>query len=75
MSRAHLLASSTLVQTKNIGQITQIIGPVMDVAFPPGKMPSIYNSLVVSGKNAAGEEVNVTCEVQQLLGRYFLEYS
>ena len=31
-------------------------------------MPSIYNSLVVSGKNAAGEEVNVTCEVQQLLG-------
>lgn len=68
MSRAHLLASSTFIETKNIGRITQIIGPVMDVAFSPGKMPSIYNSLVVTGKNAAGEEVNVTCEVQQLLG-------
>jgi F-type H+-transporting ATPase subunit beta len=42
----------------------QIIGPVLDVAFPPGKMPNIYNSLVVKGRDTAGQEMNVTCEVQ-----------
>ena len=59
---------NTSVQTKNIGRITQIIGPVLDVAFPPGKMPNIYNALVVQGKNEAGDEIALTCEVQQLLG-------
>ena len=58
----------TSVQTKNIGRITQIIGPVLDVAFPAGKMPNIYNALVVQGKNEAGDEIALTCEVQQLLG-------
>ncbi len=56
------------LETKNLGRITQIIGPVLDIAFPPGKMPNIYNSVVVRGKNEAGQEVSVTCEVQQLLG-------
>ena len=50
------------------GRITQIIGPVLDVTFPTGKLPSIYNALVVQGQNARGQEVKVTCEVQQLLG-------
>jgi F-type H+-transporting ATPase subunit beta len=31
-------------------------------------MPNIYNALVVQGTNEAGQEVAVTCEVQQLLG-------
>ena len=34
----------------NTGTILQIIGPVMDISFPSGKMPSIYNSLIVEGK-------------------------
>ncbi|KAH7441039.1 hypothetical protein KP509_03G022700 [Ceratopteris richardii] len=58
---------SELVE-KNVGYITQIIGPVLDVASSSGKMPNIYNALVVKGKNSAGQEINVTCEVQQLLG-------
>ena len=53
---------------KNVGSITQIIGPVLDVAFSQGEMPNIYNSLIVKGRNPAGQEINVTCEVQQLLG-------
>jgi len=57
-----------LVLKKSLGQITQIIGPVMDVTFPAGKLPNIYNSLVVEGKNEAGDELRVTAEVQQLLG-------
>ncbi|MBO0351806.1 F0F1 ATP synthase subunit beta [Phormidium pseudopriestleyi FRX01] len=52
----------------NVGQITQIIGPVIDVKFPAGNMPLIYNALKISGKNGAGQEISVTCEVQQLLG-------
>ena len=51
-----------------MGYITQIIGPVLDVASSPGKMPNIYNSLIVKGQNPAGQEINVTREVQQLLG-------
>jgi len=56
------------VQVKNEGRITQIIGPVMDIAFSAGKMPNIYNALVISGKNASGQELQITVEVQQLLG-------
>ena len=58
---------SSSVEVKN-GRITQIIGPVVDVTFPTGKLPSIYNALVIQGKNEAGADVSVTCEVQQLLG-------
>ena len=29
----------------NIGKIAQVIGPVVDVEFPPGKLPAIYNAL------------------------------
>ena len=50
------------------GKITQIIGPVLDAEFPSGQMPRIYNALKVQGKNPAGQDVSVTCEVQQLLG-------
>jgi len=45
------------------GYITQIIGPVLDVVFPDGNLPKIYNAItVVKG------DTTVVCEVQQLLG-------
>jgi len=59
---------SDSVETKNSGRVVQIIGPVVDMVFPKGKVPNIYNALVVRAKNAAGQEISVTCEVQQLLG-------
>jgi F-type H+-transporting ATPase subunit beta len=52
----------------NVGHITQIIGPVVDAKFPSGSLPEIYNALKIEGKNEAGQDVSVTCEVQQLLG-------
>lgn len=58
----------TTANKSNIGYISQIIGPVLDVEFPNGKLPKIYNALKATGKNSAGDEVSVTCEVQQLLG-------
>ncbi|MEB3358857.1 MAG: F0F1 ATP synthase subunit beta [Synechococcales bacterium] len=58
----------TTAEKTNVGYISQIIGPVLDVRFPSGEMPQIYNALKISGTNPAGNEVAVTCEVQQLLG-------
>ncbi|KAF3638515.1 hypothetical protein FXO38_23197 [Capsicum annuum] len=58
---------STL-EKKNLGRVVQIIDPVLDVAFPPGKMLNIYNALVVQGRDSVGQPINVACEVQQLLG-------
>jgi len=52
-----------MITTKNTGYITQIIGPVIDVVFPAGELPKIYNAIVVTTA-----EKTVTCEVQQLLG-------
>jgi F-type H+-transporting ATPase subunit beta len=55
-------------KTKNVGRVIQIIGPVLDIVFNKGQVPNIYNALTISSKNAAGLELEVTCEVQQLLG-------
>ena len=46
------------------GFVTQIIGPVVDVEFPEGELPKIYNSLQVMKENG---EVIVS-EVQYLIG-------
>ena len=45
------------------GFITQIIGPVVDAEFPNGKLPKIYNAIIVGTGDSS-----VVCEVQQLLG-------
>nr|YP_009256600.1 ATP synthase subunit beta [Ulva linza]YP_009440098.1 ATP synthase subunit beta [Ulva prolifera]ANH54359.1 ATP synthase subunit beta [Ulva linza]AOT99435.1 ATP synthase subunit beta [Ulva prolifera]UEN67708.1 ATP synthase CF1 beta subunit [Ulva prolifera]WFS79737.1 ATP synthase CF1 subunit beta [Ulva prolifera]WFS79814.1 ATP synthase CF1 subunit beta [Ulva prolifera] len=55
-------------QTKSVGKVTQIIGPVVDIAFSSNKMPNIYNAILIQGKNQADQDIFVTCEVQQLLG-------
>ncbi len=52
----------------NIGRITQIIGPVIDAEFTSGHLPRIYNALKIQGTNPAGQNISITCEVQQLLG-------
>jgi F-type H+-transporting ATPase subunit beta len=46
------------------GFISQIIGPVLDIEFPNGELPKIYNALVITSE--IGDDI--TCEVQQLLG-------
>ena len=34
--------------SQNIGKITQVIGPVVDVEFEPASCPTIYNALRVT---------------------------
>ena len=63
-----------MLENKNLGHITQIIGPVLDVAFSPSKMSNIYNALVVKGQDTVHQQINVTCEIQQLLGNNILTF-
>ena len=50
------------------GRVTQVIGPVVDVAFPPGKLPSLLNALTVSNPNISDQADNLVLEVAQHLG-------
>jgi len=50
------------------GKITQVIGPVVDVEFADGKLPEIYDAVIVQDTAPNGDIINLTCEVQQLLG-------
>ena len=45
------------------GFVTQIIGPVVDVEFPEGQLPGIYNALEI----LKGKEI-IVAEVQYLIG-------
>ena len=36
------------------GKVIQITGPVIDVEFPPGELPAIYNALEIKRPKAAG---------------------
>jgi len=51
----------------NIGRIIQVIGPVIDVEFPPGKLPAIYNAITVD-ETVGDVHVKLTAEVMQHLG-------
>jgi len=48
-----------------IGKIISVVGPVVDIRFPSGQLPEIYNALLVVN---AEKNVNLTCEVAQHLG-------
>ncbi|MEI8133702.1 MAG: F0F1 ATP synthase subunit beta [bacterium] len=52
----------------NQGIIAQIIGPVLDIDFSAGKLPSILNAVRVPRINADGKQEDLICEVQQHLG-------
>ncbi len=54
---------------QNIGKIVQVIGPVLDVEFPTGKAPAIYNAVIIEddGKST-GFPIHVVTEVAQHLG-------
>src|SRR5207245_8669270 len=51
-----------------LGKVTQVIGPVVDVEFPPGSLPEINTALLVSNAAISSEPDNLTIEVAQHLG-------
>ncbi|RKY64831.1 MAG: F0F1 ATP synthase subunit beta, partial [Candidatus Latescibacterota bacterium] len=46
------------------GRITRVIGPVVDVAFSDGELPSIYSALEVKRNDGS----KLVLEVQQHIG-------
>ncbi|MFT3923062.1 MAG: F0F1 ATP synthase subunit beta [Myxococcales bacterium] len=50
------------------GSITQVIGPVVDVEFPPGKLPELLSALRVTNPSLGTGEDNLVLEVAQHLG-------
>lgn len=52
----------------NKGKITQVIGPVVDIEFEPGKLPEIYHAVKITNPALGADEWNLVCEVAQHLG-------
>jgi len=52
----------------NTGKIVQVMGPVIDVEFPPGNLPNIYSALKLSNSFISDAEENLVVEVAQHLG-------
>src|SRR3954464_4777604 len=51
-----------------VGKVTQVIGPVVDVEFPPGALPEIFTALTLSNPSISDKADNLTVEVAQHLG-------
>ena len=63
------MATAVKGETKNIGKVVQVIGPVLDVEFESEHLPELYNALTINAKSDGGADIRVTSEVQQHIGR------
>ena len=50
------------------GRVLQVMGPVVDVEFPPGELPEIFTALTVTNPALDDREDNLVVEVAQHLG-------
>ncbi len=53
--------------TGGTGRVSRVIGPVVDVEFPPDAIPEINNALTIT-YDLSGERTSMTLEVAQHLG-------
>jgi F-type H+-transporting ATPase subunit beta len=60
---------ATAIASTHIGKVVQVIGPVLDVEFESGHLPELYNALTINATTDSGQEIRVTVEVQQHIGR------
>lgn len=51
----------------SIGRVIQVIGPVVDIEFPPDQLPAIYNAVKIE-EQIGDVKINLTVEVMQHLG-------
>ena len=57
--------------TPGVGRVARVIGPIVDIEFPPDQIPEIYNALKVDidlSSQGEGEGFTMTLEVAQHLG-------
>jgi F-type H+-transporting ATPase subunit beta len=50
------------------GRVMQVMGPVVDVEFPPGALPELYTSLRITNPGINDREFNLVVEVALHLG-------
>src|SRR5690606_32363914 len=50
------------------GRVLQVMGPVVDVEFPPGELPEVYTALRLTNPGIDDRENNLVIEVAQHLG-------
>ncbi len=55
-------------QNHTDGLVEQVIGPVVDIRFPDGKLPPIYGAVTVTNKSINDQVDNLILEVAQHLG-------
>lgn len=63
------------MEARNYGTVVQVIGPVVDIEFPPGQLPDLYNAIIIDSEDQTDEvkatttqKINVTLEAMQHLG-------
>jgi ATP synthase, F1 beta subunit len=52
---------------QRVGRVVQVMGPVVDIEFPPDQLPDLLNAIVINTE-AEGMEINLTLEAAQHLG-------
>src|SRR5471030_2288406 len=63
------MAETATATAQKMGKVVQVIGPVIDIEFPDGALPAIYNAVrIVSDGSGGGEKIDVVAEVEQHLG-------
>lgn len=55
------------------GEVTQVIGAVVDIRFKPGELPDLMNAITIKSADLEGDhkgttDIDVTLEAMQLLG-------
>jgi F-type H+-transporting ATPase subunit beta len=63
------------LEEHNYGIIVQVIGPVVDIEFPPGRLPDLFDAIFINSEDQEQEiretlpqKLNITLEAMQHLG-------
>ena len=59
---------SAQAMDQKVGRIKQVVGPVLDVEFPSGKLPAIYDAIRITNPAIDNRPGNLVAEVAQHLG-------
>ncbi len=57
------------MEYRNVGYVVQVIGPVVDVEFPDGELPEIYDAIRITSEGFdVPRPIDIITEVEQHLG-------
>lgn len=57
------------MEYRNLGRVVQVVGPVVDVEFPDGKVPEIYDAIRITSEGFdVPTPIDIITEVEQILG-------